>query len=99
VPEDRGTDTVLAAEPMVPKLLSALRGPGVTRLFQAVPQAFLLAAVAGVMFGGAMAVVREIDRSQFDKLLTNVGPTRLGCWAFLLLFVVQLAATSGGRRR
>jgi hypothetical protein len=84
---------------MLPKLLGAWRGPGLTRLFQAVPQALLVAAVAGVMFGGAMAVVREIDRAQFDKLLSNVGPTRLGCWAFLFLFVVQLAAVPGRRRR
>jgi hypothetical protein len=64
-----------------------------------VPQALLVAAVAGVIFGGAMAVVREIDRAQFDKLLSNVGPTRLGCWVFLFLFVVQLAAVPGRRRR
>jgi hypothetical protein len=99
LPEDRGADTVLAAEPMLPKLLGALRGPGLARLFQAVPQALLVAAVAGVIFGGAMAVVREIDRAQFDKLLSNVGPTRLGCWVFLFLFVVQLAAVPGRRRR
>lgn len=99
LPEDRGADTVLAAEPMVPKLLGSLRGPGLARLVQTVPQALLVAAIAGFMFGGAMAVVREIDRAHFDKLLSNVGPTRLGFWVFLFLFVVQLAAAPGRRRR
>jgi serine/threonine protein kinase len=98
LPEDHGADTVLAAEPLFPKLIGLFRDSAFARRLQAVPQAFLVAAVVGLMFGGMMAAVRAIDRNQFDKLLSNVSTTRLGLWAFVLLFVVQLIATPGRRR-
>jgi len=99
LPEDRSADTVLTAEPLIPRLLETLRGSISVRMLHAVPQAFLLAALAGVMFGGAMAAVRQIDAAQFDRLLANHSPLRLGCWAFIFLFVVQLVAAPGRRRR
>ena len=100
LPDEQVADNVLAAEPLLPKLVGMFRDSGFVRLLQAVPQAFVVAAVVGVVFGGVMTAVREIDRDQFDKLLSQVGTTRLGWWAFLLLFAVQMVAALGrGRKR
>jgi len=99
MPEDRAVDTAIPADPLVPKVLELLRSSLTTRWVQGLPQAIVVAGIAGLMFGGAMAVVQQIDRQQFDKLLFKTSPSQLGFAAFVLLFLVQLAATPSRRRR
>ena len=98
LPEEQGTDTVLVAESLIPRITRVFRDSAFKRVLKAIPQALAVAAVVGMMFGGVMAVVRNIDPSQFDKLLSNLGPTRLGWLAFLLLFAAQMATAIGRRR-
>jgi len=101
LPEDRGAATVLATDPLIPRLIAQFRGSAFASVLQAVPQAFAVAAVVGLVFGGGMAAVKQIDSAQFKKLLLDTSPLLLGWLAFLLLFVVQMVAAPGrrGRRR
>jgi serine/threonine protein kinase len=62
-----------------------------------VTQAFLIAVPAGIGFGLAMGIVRGIDPTKFDDLLRGTSPSTLGWWAFLLVVVLQVAASAAGR--
>ena len=62
-----------------------------------VTQAFLIAVPTGIGFGLAMGIVRGIDPEKFDELLRGTTPSTLGWWAFLLVVVLQVAASAAGR--
>ena len=97
LPEEQAADTALPADPLIAKGIELLRSSVVTRWIQGLPQASLVAGIAGLMFGGAMAVVQQIDKPQFDRLLYQTSPAQLGFAAFMLLLLVQLAATPARR--
>jgi len=76
-------------------VVSWLGGPGSPwRLVQASS----LAVVGGVMFGGAMALARQIDPDRFSELMRGFGPASLGLAACGTILVLQLLAGQGGRR-
>jgi serine/threonine protein kinase len=83
----------------MPTLVELFRSPAVARVIEAVPQALVVAVIAGLVFGGVMAAVRQIDPSRFDGLVLDASPVGLGGAAFLLLFAVQLVAAAGRRRQ
>jgi hypothetical protein len=70
-----------------------------TWLARLVMQALLVAVPVGIGFGWAISLVRRIDSDRFDKFLPQTTPATLGWWAFLLLFVLQVASGAAGRRR
>ena len=60
----------------------------------------LLFALAGaIVFGGALRLVRSLAPDRFDAILGGKALVALGCAAFLLLFVLQAAATAARQRR
>lgn len=71
----------------------------VARATRVLPVAFVLAAIGGAMFGGAMGIARGINPDRFARLMGGVGPTVLGVAAFAVIFLAQLLAVQGGRRR
>ena len=75
---------------------TSVRGAWVPRLLT---QPLLFALAGGIGFGGALGMVRGLAPDRFDGLLGGTTPLALGCAAFLLLFVLQVAATVAGRRR
>jgi serine/threonine protein kinase len=64
-----------------------------------VMQALLVAVPVGIGFGWVMSLVRSIEPEQFDAILRDTTPAGLGMRAFLLLFVLQVAAGAAGRWR
>jgi len=58
----------------------------------------MLAAIGGLMFGGAMTVVRQIDPDKFTTLMRGFGPAALGLAAFGVILVAQLVAGPGRPR-
>jgi serine/threonine protein kinase len=82
-----------------PRLAEWLPWPQLVRSARALAQAAVLAAIGGLMFGGAMAVVEQVDPERFAKLVWSFGPTWLGLAAFGLIFAAQLLAASGAPRR
>jgi hypothetical protein len=62
-------------------------------------QAMLVAVPVGIGFGWVMSLVRSIEPEQFDAILRDTTPAGLGMRAFLLLFVLQVAAGAAGRLR
>ena len=64
-----------------------------------VMQALLVAVPVGIGFGWVMSLVRGIEPEQFDAILRDTTPAGLGMRAFLLLFVLQVAAGAAGRLR
>jgi hypothetical protein len=53
----------------------------------------------GIGFGWVTSLVRSIEPEQFDAILRDTTPAGLGMRAFLLLFVLQVAAGAAGRWR
>jgi serine/threonine protein kinase len=95
-PEDHpAAELLLSPLSLLPRLTKLFRSSHVTRLLQSLPQAVVVAAIVGLMFGGVMAAVRQIDTNRFDKLVFDFTPVSLGGGAFLLLFAVQLVAALG----
>jgi hypothetical protein len=64
-----------------------------------VMQALLVAVPVGIGFGWVTSLVRSIEPEQFDAILRDTTPAGLGMRAFLLLFVLQVAAGAAGRWR
>jgi serine/threonine protein kinase len=64
-----------------------------------VMRALLVAVPGGIGFGWVMSMVRSIEPEQFDAILRDITPAGLGMRAFLLLFVLQVAAGAAGRWR
>jgi serine/threonine protein kinase len=96
-PGDGATPAGADQEPFGSSVVSA----ELRRLRLAITQAVLWAAVVGLVFGGAMGLLRWIDPAGFSELLLGYGPAALGAAAFLLLLAVQavqLAASLGSRR-
>jgi eukaryotic-like serine/threonine-protein kinase len=69
----------------------------------ALGQAFVLAAVVGLLFGVGMGLVQRIDPARFNELLLGYRPAALGWAAFLLLLAIQavqlVASLGSGQRR
>jgi serine/threonine protein kinase len=99
LPEDKpAAESVLSPLFFVSRLTELFRSSVVTRVLQTLPQAVVVAAIVGLIFGGVMAAIRQIDADRFDRLVFDVGPIGLGGGAFLLLFAVQLVAAAGRGR-
>jgi serine/threonine protein kinase len=75
---------------------TSLRWAWVARLLM---KPFLFALAGGLGFGIALRLTRSLAPDRFDALLGGTAPVTLGCVAFLLLFVLQAAATAAGQRR
>jgi eukaryotic-like serine/threonine-protein kinase len=90
-------DAVPPAVSSMPTLAELFRSPAVARVIGAGPPAFVVAVIAGLVFGGVMAAVRQIDPSRFDGLVLDASPVGLGGATFLLLFAGQLVAAAGRR--
>jgi eukaryotic-like serine/threonine-protein kinase len=84
---------------MGPRLAEWLPWHAVVRSARSLAQAAILAAIGGLMFGGAMTVVRQIDPEKFSALMRGFGPAGLGLAAFGLILVAQLVAAPGRTRR
>lgn len=80
-------------------VLALVRELGVASLAWIALQACAVAVPAGVVFGGAMSLVRGIDPQRFESLLGSVTPAILGVAAFGLLFALQFIAGVAGRRK
>ncbi|MFM8733637.1 MAG: serine/threonine-protein kinase [Pirellulales bacterium] len=88
-----GTATGLVLDPVLDiggRLLAGIREVGVGRLARVGVEACLIAVPAGVVFGGAMSLVRGIDPQRFESLMGSVTPRLLGMAAFGLLFGLQV---------
>jgi serine/threonine protein kinase len=70
-----------------------------TWIARLVMQALLVAVPVGIGFGWVTSLVRSIEPEQFDAILRDTTPAGLGMRAFLLLFVLQVAAGAAGRWR
>jgi len=84
---------------MGPRLAEWLPWHAVVRSARSLAQAAILAAIGGLMFGGAMTVVRQIDPDKFTTLMRGFGPPWLGLAAFGVILVAQLVAAPGRTRR
>jgi serine/threonine protein kinase len=71
----------------------------VVRANRVLPVAFVLAAIGGMMFGGAMGIAQGINPDRFARLMRGFGPASLGAMAFGVILVAHLIAVQGGRRR
>ena len=60
---------------------------------------FLFALTGAIVFGVALRLVRSLAPDRFDTLLGGTTPLALGSVAFLLLFVLQAAASAVRQRR
>ncbi len=95
VPEQGAANTFIRS--IGPQLAVLAEWPPFKRAVRALPQAAILAAVGGAMFGGSMAVAREINRERFMDLMGGFGPFPLGSAAFVVLLLAQLLAAQVGR--
>ena len=97
------SSTVDAARATGPRLSEIIRWPMIVHtartLGQSLVQTLVVAAIGGLMFGGAMSVVEQIDPDRFSSLMRGFRPFALGWAAFGVIAAAQLMAGQGGKRR